>query len=87
MCATWANNLRQVACYWLQAHTASSLLAVQYVAVFVLLHHFELAHLQFLLSLPLKPLLLSKHHLLPFTPLDFFIHPCLVKLIVKHVFV
>ena len=87
MRATWANNLRQVACYRLQAHTASGLLAVQYIAVFVLLHDFELAHLQFLLSLPLKPLLLSNHHLLPFTPLDFFIHPCLVELIVKHVFV
>ena len=87
MCATWANNLRQVASYRLQAHTASSLLTIQYVAVFVLLQDLELAHLQFLLSLPLKPLLLSKHHLLPFTPLDFFIHPRLVHLIVEHVFV
>ena len=87
MRASWAHNLRQIPSNRLQAHTPGRLLVIEHIVVIFLLHHLELAHLNILLSLPLLPLLIDSHQLLPLVPLDFFIHPRLVHLIVEHVFV
>ena len=85
--ASWAHNLRQITSDRLQAHAPGRLLIIEHIVVIFLLHYLELAHLYILLSLPLLPLLIHGHQLLPLVPLDFFIHPRLVHLIVEHVFV